>query len=108
MDAKNMTSIEWLVDQMFRQGYFDGNKPLSFTDLDHLQHQAKEMYNQEMEKVVDDALTSYEIRWSDRIKQQNLYTEKEVRKAIYGNPKFIFGKDQAEAIIQSLKQPKTD
>jgi hypothetical protein len=43
-----MTSIEWLIDQMFRQGYFDGNKPLSFTNLDHLQHQAKEMHKQEI------------------------------------------------------------
>ena len=43
-----MTSIEWLIDQMFRQGYFDGNKPLSFTNLDHLQQQAKEMHKQEI------------------------------------------------------------
>jgi len=43
-----MTSIEWLIDQMFRQGYFDGNKPLSFTNLDHLQQQAKEMHKAEI------------------------------------------------------------
>ena len=43
-----MTSIEWLVDQMFKQGYFDGNKPLTFTNLDHLQQQAKEMHKQEI------------------------------------------------------------
>jgi hypothetical protein len=43
-----MTSIEWLTDQMFRQGYFDGNKPLSFTNLDHLQQQAVEMHKQEI------------------------------------------------------------
>lgn len=44
-----MTAIDWLIDQMFRQGYFDGNKPLSITNLDHLQHQAKEMEKQQME-----------------------------------------------------------
>lgn len=38
-----MTAVDWIVDQMFKQGYFDGNKPLSITNLDHLQHQAKEM-----------------------------------------------------------------
>ena len=44
------TAVEWLVEQMFKQGYFDGNKPLTFTNLDHLQKQAKEM---EKEQIVD-------------------------------------------------------
>ena len=43
-----MTSIEWLIDKMFRQGYFDGNKPLSITNLDHLQQQAVEMHKEEI------------------------------------------------------------
>ena len=43
-----MTSIEWLIEEMFKQGYFDGNKPLTFTNLDHLQQQAKEMHKQEI------------------------------------------------------------
>jgi hypothetical protein len=33
---------------MFKQGYFDGNKPLTFTNLDHLQQQAKEMEKQQI------------------------------------------------------------
>ena len=37
------TAVEWLVEQMFKQGYFDGNKPLTYTNLDHLQNQAKAM-----------------------------------------------------------------
>jgi len=41
------TAVEWLVEQMFKQGYFDGNKPLTFTNLDHLQQQAKEMEKQQ-------------------------------------------------------------
>lgn len=44
------TAVEWLVDQIFKQGFFDGNKPLSIINLDHLQHQAKEM---EREQIVD-------------------------------------------------------
>ena len=42
------TSIEWLIDQMLKQGYFDGNKPLSITNLDHLQHEAKQMHKEEI------------------------------------------------------------
>ena len=83
----------------------EGSKRLAFIDG---YNTAKEtLYTEEqVQKMIDDALTNFELGWADRRKQQNLYTEKEVRKAIYGNPKFIFGKDQAEAIIQSLKQPK--
>ena len=44
------TAVEWLIEQMLEQGYFDGNKPLTFTNLDHLQHQAKAM---EKRQVVD-------------------------------------------------------
>jgi hypothetical protein len=47
---KQQTAVEWLIDQMFKQGYFDGNKPLTFTNLDHLQQQAKEM---EKEQIMD-------------------------------------------------------
>jgi hypothetical protein len=48
-----MTSIEWLIDQMVRQGYFDGNKPLSITNLDHLQQQAVEMHKEEIKNAWD-------------------------------------------------------
>ena len=48
--VSKQTAVEWLIDQMFKQGYFDGNKPLSITNLDHLQHQAKEM---EKEQIKD-------------------------------------------------------
>ena len=46
--SKQQTAVEWLVDQLFRQGYFDGNKPLTFTNLDHLQQQAKAMEKEQM------------------------------------------------------------
>jgi hypothetical protein len=42
------TAVEWLIDQMLKQGYFDGNKPLTFTNLDHLQQQAKKMEKEQM------------------------------------------------------------
>jgi hypothetical protein len=51
-----ITAVEWLIDQMFKQGYFDGNKPLTYTNLDHLQQQAKEM---EMEQRVESYKNGY-------------------------------------------------
>jgi hypothetical protein len=54
------TAVEWLIDQMFKQGYFDGNKPLTFTNLDHLQQQAKEM---EKEQMIDFASWLAKSEW---------------------------------------------
>ena len=45
------TPIGWLIDQMFKQGYFDGNKPLTYTNLDHLQNQATEMFKQRIKEA---------------------------------------------------------
>ena len=42
----SQTSIEWLIEQMLMKGYFDKN--VTFTNIDHLQHQAKEMHKQEI------------------------------------------------------------
>jgi len=42
------TAVEWLIEQMLEQGYFDGNKPLTFTNLDHLQQQAKAMEKEQI------------------------------------------------------------
>ena len=50
------TAVEWIVDQMFKQGYFDGNKPLSITNLDHLQHQAKQMEKKQIMQAVYDSM----------------------------------------------------
>lgn len=41
--------MEWLIEQMLKQAYFDGNKPLTYTNLDHLQEQAKAMHKEEIE-----------------------------------------------------------
>ena len=42
------TAVEWLVETMIKQGYFVGNEPLSYTNLDHLQEQAKEMEKEQI------------------------------------------------------------
>lgn len=46
-----MTTIELLVDIMIKQGYFNATKPLTFTNLDHLQNQAKELEKEQLHKV---------------------------------------------------------
>jgi hypothetical protein len=51
--TEQMTSIEWLIDQMFKQGYLDGNKPLSITNLDHLQQQAVKIHKEEIKNAWD-------------------------------------------------------
>lgn len=47
------TAIDWLIEQMFKQGYFDGNKPLSYTNLKHLQNQAKEIEKEQIINAFD-------------------------------------------------------
>jgi hypothetical protein len=60
------SSIEWLIDQMFKQGYFDGNKPFSFTNLDHLQHEAQQMHKEEIEDAYGDGLNAYRVDFCNR------------------------------------------
>ena len=47
------TAVEWLIEQMLKQGYFDVNKPLTFTNLDHLQQQAKAMEKEQIMNAWD-------------------------------------------------------
>lgn len=72
--SANLTAVEWLIEQMFKQGYFDGNKPLIYTNLDHLQNQAKEMEKEQHEKFnkflndekqlgISDLKTTERIQW---------------------------------------------
>lgn len=44
------TAVEWLVDQLIEQGYFNKDIPKTFTNIDHLTHQAKAM---EKEQIKD-------------------------------------------------------
>jgi len=48
------TAVEWLVEEMLKQGYFDGNKPLTYTNLDHLQQQAKEIEKDQIINAYED------------------------------------------------------
>jgi hypothetical protein len=71
------TAVEWLVEEMLKQGYFDGNKPLTYTNLDHLQQQAKEMEKQQIIDTQSYAIsllkqtTEYEVldSWKDKVKE---------------------------------------
>ena len=61
------TAVEWLIEQMLKQGYFDVNKPLTFTNLDHLQQQAKAM---EKEQIIDAFQAG-----DDRVMAEQYYNE---------------------------------
>lgn len=82
------TAVEWLIDQMLKQGYFDVNKPKSITNLDHLQHQAIEMEIQQIQnacsKVYDD-VKSIEISDEDieRIANEYLYNDMLISKQCF-------------------------
>lgn len=44
------TAVEWLVNEMIQRKFFDVETELSYTTLEHLTNQAKEM---EKEQIVD-------------------------------------------------------
>ena len=82
MNNKQQTAVEWLIDQMFKQGYFDGNKPLTFTNLDHLQQQAKEM---EKHQTLD--FTRNAVRKILDEDRQNPFNLEQYYKETYGGNK---------------------
>jgi hypothetical protein len=67
------TAVEWLVEEMLKQGYFDGNKPLSYTNLDHLQQQAKEM---ERQQIIDAHIEGQPFYSCQSEKAEKYYKEK--------------------------------
>ena len=62
--SANLTAVEWLIEQMFKQGYFDGNKPLSYTNLEHLQNQAKEMEKEQIIEARNDGFAISAEGWN--------------------------------------------
>jgi hypothetical protein len=60
------TAVKWLVEQLFKQGYFDGNKPLSITNLDHLENQAKQMEREQIEDAYGDGLNGHRTNFCNR------------------------------------------
>ena len=95
-----MTSIEWLIDQMFKQGYFDGNKPLTFTNLDHLQQQAVEMHKEEIKNAWDNR--NKDVIKSDGKTSEQYYQETFVSKG--SDDKFDVEKEMFE-LEQQLDIP---
>jgi hypothetical protein len=53
------SAVDWLIDEMFKQGYFDGNKPLSYTNLDHLQNEARKIEIEQQNRLIDMALDAF-------------------------------------------------
>jgi len=122
---KQQTAVEWLWN-------LSQTKELQASDFE----QALAMEKEQVQKMIDDALTNYEIGWADRKKQfslyehketitsadtpvsktflesvpkqETLYTEYQVREAILkaSLSDTDFLIDRCDEIIQSLKQPK--
>ena len=56
---ERQSAVDWLIDEMFKQGYFDGNKPLSYTNLDHLQNEARKIEIEQQNRLIDMALDAF-------------------------------------------------
>lgn len=48
------TAVEWLVDEMIQRKFFEKETELSYTTLEHLTNQAKEMEKEQMGKFAND------------------------------------------------------
>jgi hypothetical protein len=55
------TAVEWLVEEMFKQGYLN-DKPLTVINIEYFVKQAKEMEKEQHGKTWDTALDKYEVR----------------------------------------------
>ena len=57
------TAVEWLVDEMIQRKFFEKETELSYTTLEHLTNQAKEMEKQQQgyseEEVIDIAKQAF-------------------------------------------------
>ncbi len=45
---KKQTAVEWLVDEMIQRKFFEKETELSYTTLEHLTNQAKEMEKRQL------------------------------------------------------------
>jgi len=108
-----MTSIEWLESMVNAMVDNGGDLGQDFPALKKHIQKAKEMHKAEQEKLVDEALTNYEIGWADRKaqlhQQEALFTEKDIMFAYMqgynrgkdGNPNHM------EEYITHVKSTKT-
>ena len=56
-----MTAVNWFVEEMFKQGYFN-DKPMTVNNIEYFVKQAKEMEKEQHGKTWDTALDKYEVR----------------------------------------------
>jgi hypothetical protein len=84
------TAVDWLVDQLIKQGYFEKDKHFSITNLDHLVHQAKEMEKQQINpEVLVDELLNFQIYLNEQeyIDYHSWEYEKEAKYYVYVDSK---------------------
>jgi hypothetical protein len=98
-----MTSVEWLFEKINDALIDFTENKISASEygirVTEYRHQAKEMYRKEQEKLVDEAITNYEIGWSDRKEQlpQQEISDEEIEKE--SNYLYVI-EDEIEAFIQ--------
>ena len=63
MDMK--TAVEWLVEEMFKQGYLN-DKPLTVNNIEYFVKQAKEMEKEQIIDAVEDGQrTDFYVKYYD-------------------------------------------
>jgi hypothetical protein len=75
----NQTAVEWLLQQMLKEGYFEGERPFTFTNLAHLQQEALAMEKSQIIKTYRDGRSDQQsernTRWYNR-NAEYYYNEK--------------------------------
>jgi len=58
--TKQMTSIEWLIEEMISKGFF--KESVTLTNIDHLQYKAEEMHKKELLEYWQGGINCTEFR----------------------------------------------
>ena len=76
-----MTSIEMYEKKVLELFHMYANGDIDIreflTTIHNFYYEVEKTYKQEQEKLVDEAITNYEIGWADRKKQFSLYEHKD-------------------------------
>jgi len=67
------TAVEWLIEQMIERKYFAKDVPLSYTTLEHLVNQAKEMEKEQIIDAYDAGL--YDTTFCEKVHAEQYYNE---------------------------------
>tara|TARA_R110000868_G_scaffold247511_3_gene503881 strand:+ start:1497 stop:1889 length:393 start_codon:yes stop_codon:yes gene_type:complete len=73
---KKMTAVEWLVEEMINKKFFSSDTPLSFTTLEHLTNQAKQMEREQIEELESS------LKLMNSIYNEDLAIKKELGKEV--------------------------